>query len=58
MTLLPETNAPDGLYDDLEEHFSEQQIVDLTLIVSLMNAWNRLAVGFRQLPDAREPTAA
>ena len=53
VTLLPETNAPDKLYDNLKEHFSEQQIVDLTLIVSLMNAWNRLAVGFRQLPDAR-----
>ncbi|MGI9381513.1 MAG: carboxymuconolactone decarboxylase family protein [Methyloligellaceae bacterium] len=57
VTLLPETNAPDTLYDKLEEHFSEQQIVDLTLIDSLMNAWNRLAVGFRQLPDARERSA-
>ena len=53
VTLLPETNAPDDLYDSLKEHFSEQQIVDLTLIISLMNAWNRLAVGFRQLPDER-----
>lgn len=53
VTLLADTNAPDGLYAELEEHFSEQQIVDLTFIISLMNAWNRLAVGFRQLPDAR-----
>lgn len=53
VTFLPDTNAPDSLYDSLKEHFSEQQIVDLTLIISLMNAWNRLAVGFRQLPDAR-----
>ncbi len=53
VTLLPETNAPDSLYDRLKEHFSEQQIVDLTLIVSLMNAWNRIAVSFRHLPDAR-----
>lgn len=53
VTLLADTNAPDDLYDSLKEHFSDQQIVDLTLIISLMNAWNRLAVGFRQLPDAR-----
>ncbi|MCP4327630.1 MAG: carboxymuconolactone decarboxylase family protein [Alphaproteobacteria bacterium] len=53
VTLLPDTNAPDKLYNRLKEHFSEQQIVDLTLIVSLMNAWNRLAVGFRHGPDAR-----
>lgn len=54
VTLLPDTNAPDHLYHALEEHFSEQQIVDLTLIISLMNMWNRLAVGFRHLPDARD----
>ena len=53
VTLLPETTAPDDLYDSLTAHFSERQIVDLTLIISLMNAWNRLAVGFRHLPDAR-----
>ena len=53
VTLLADTRAPDNLYDGLKEHFSDQQIVDLTLIVSLMNAWNRLAVGFRHLPDAR-----
>lgn len=53
VTLLPDTNAPDDLYENLKMYFSEQQIVDLTLIVSVMNAWNRLAVSFRQLPDAR-----
>jgi AhpD family alkylhydroperoxidase len=53
VTLLPDTHAPDDLFLGLKEHFSERQIVDLTLIVSLMNAWNRLAVGFRHLPDAR-----
>ena len=55
VTLLPETNAPDDLYTGLQAHFSEQQIVDLTFIVSLMNAWNRLAVSFRHLPEARDP---
>ncbi len=53
VTRLPDTNAPDNVYESLKEYFSEQQIVDLTLIISLMNVWNRLAVGFRHLPDAR-----
>ncbi len=53
VTRLPDTNAPDNVYESLKEYFSEQQIVDLTLIISLMNTWNRLAVGFRHLPDAR-----
>ncbi len=55
VTRLPDTNAPDNVYESLKEYFSEQQIVDLTLIISLMNTWNRLAVGFRHLPDARGP---
>ena len=54
LTAIAETLAPDDLYEDLKEHFSEEQIVDLSLIISLMNAWNRLAVGFRQLPEARQ----
>ena len=48
-----QSTAPDDLYDSLKAHFSERPIVDLTLIISLMNAWNRLSVGFRHLPDAR-----
>ncbi len=53
VTLVADTNAPDALYDDLKRYYTGQQIVDLTLIVSLMNAWNRLAVSFRHLPDPR-----
>jgi len=53
VTHLPATGAPDDVYDALKEHFSDQQVVDLTLIVAQMNAWNRLAVSFRHLPDAR-----
>ena len=54
ITLLPDTNAPDDLYNALAEHYSDEQIVDLTFIASLMNAWNRLAVSFRHLPEARD----
>lgn len=53
LTHISDTLAPDDLYEGLKDHFSEKEIVDLSLIVSLMNTWNRLAVGFRHLPDAR-----
>jgi alkylhydroperoxidase family enzyme len=33
------------------EHFSEKEIVDLTIAISLINAWNRISIGFRKLPD-------
>ena len=53
VTMLPDTRAPDTLYAGLRDHFSDLQIVDLTLVISTMNMWNRLAVGFRHRPEAR-----
>lgn len=53
ITLLPERGAPQSLFDALTAHFSEEQIVDLTLIIAQMNAWNRLAVSFGHLPEPR-----
>ena len=33
-------------FDSLKPHFTDVQIVDLTFIVSSMNAWNRMAIAF------------
>lgn len=53
LTYVTESGAPTALYDALSAHFSEAQIVDLTLIIAQMNAWNRLAIGFGHHPDPR-----
>lgn len=53
LTDVSQTRAPDADYDALAGHFSETQIVDLTLIASVMNAWNRIAVGHRAQPPRR-----
>ena len=50
LTLIAETRAPDADYQPLREHFTEKEIVDLTYAIVLMNAFNRLAIGFRQGP--------
>jgi len=47
LTLLPETGAPDDVYEELSKHFSEEESVALTLAVVAINGWNRLAVGMR-----------
>jgi alkylhydroperoxidase family enzyme len=31
----------------VREHFSERELVDLTLAVVAINGWNRLAISFR-----------
>ena len=47
LTLIAQTQAPDADYDALKEHFSELEIANLTVLITTINAWNRLAVGFR-----------
>ncbi|MGG9491385.1 carboxymuconolactone decarboxylase family protein, partial [Klebsiella pneumoniae] len=41
------SHAEDEVYQPLREHFTPRQISDLTFAVSLMNAFNRLAVAMR-----------
>jgi len=53
LTNVSQTRAPDQAYDELTPHFSESQIVDLTLIAATMNAWNRIAIGHRAQPPRR-----
>jgi AhpD family alkylhydroperoxidase len=56
LTNIAQTGAPDGDYEGLKDHFSETEIVDLTLLITTINAWNRIAVGFRsQHPRAWAP---
>lgn len=47
LTLLPQTAAPDEVYEELEREFSEKEIVELTFVILAINSWNRIAVGFR-----------
>jgi len=59
LTLVAQTAAPDADYEGLKPHFSEAEIVNLTLLIGLINSWNRLAVGLRsQHPKAWSAKAA
>lgn len=49
LTLVSETHAPDSAYDALKAHFSEEEQVKLTLLIGTINAWNRIAIGFRSV---------
>ncbi|WP_434609828.1 carboxymuconolactone decarboxylase family protein [Pseudomonas sp. R1-7] len=52
LTRLSETHAPDADYALLNEHFTPKEMVDLTVAINAINGWNRLAVGFRKMPEA------
>jgi AhpD family alkylhydroperoxidase len=42
----------------LEKHFTSEEQVKLTLMINVINGWNRIAVGFRQFVDPAEAKAA
>jgi AhpD family alkylhydroperoxidase len=48
LTRLPESGAPDDLYEAMAREFDPAEQVALTLAIVAINGWNRLAVGFRQ----------
>jgi AhpD family alkylhydroperoxidase len=47
VTLLSQTHVPDRVYDQARAQFSEAELVNLTLCVAAINAWNRVAISFR-----------
>jgi len=47
LTRIAETHAPDDAYSALRAQFSEAEIVKLSLVIAVINGWNRLAIGFR-----------
>ncbi|MCC8937785.1 carboxymuconolactone decarboxylase family protein [Bradyrhizobium ivorense] len=52
VTRVAATNVPDEAYQAAREVFDERELVDLTIAVSLMNAYNRMAISFRNTPKA------
>lgn len=55
LTLISQSGVPDALYTSVGEHFSEREIVDLTLAVVTINGWNRLAISFRPVVGTYRP---
>lgn len=51
VTLLAESHVPDDVYEQARAQFNEGELVDLTMAVSTISNWNRLAVSFRQIPS-------
>jgi len=49
------------VFEQAQKHFTDQELVNLTLAIAAINAWNRLSIGFRTVPGtyrAKEATHA
>lgn len=52
VTRLGDRGVPDDAYEAAVADFGDKQLVDLTIAVGLMNAYNRVAISFRATPMA------
>ena len=52
VTRVAETGVPDEAYQAARAVFQDKELIDLTIAISLMNTYNRLAISFRNPPQA------
>jgi AhpD family alkylhydroperoxidase len=52
VTRVAQTGVPDDAYQAARAVFGEKELVDLTIAISLMNAYDRMAISFRNTPHA------
>jgi AhpD family alkylhydroperoxidase len=57
VTNIGHEGVSDALYTEARTHFGDKDLVDLTLAVITINAWNRLAVTFRPRVGHYTPAA-
>jgi AhpD family alkylhydroperoxidase len=44
VTNIQEGHAPNAVYEEVRAHFSDAETVNLTLVITTINAWNRIAI--------------
>lgn len=52
VTRVAETGVPDADYAAASAVFAPKELADLTIAIGLMNAYNRMAISFRAVPEA------
>ncbi|MBO4120503.1 carboxymuconolactone decarboxylase family protein [Cupriavidus gilardii] len=52
VTRVAQTGVPDAHYQAARAVFNERELVDLTIAIGVMNLYNRMAISFRNTPQA------
>jgi AhpD family alkylhydroperoxidase len=61
LTRISEGHVPDPVYEEVSRQFTSVELVNLTLAVIAINAWNRFAISFRSVPgeyQSQQPVQA
>jgi AhpD family alkylhydroperoxidase len=57
LTLISEKHVPDDLFERTRKHFSDEELVNLTLAVTMINSWNRFAISFKSEIGSYQPAS-
>jgi AhpD family alkylhydroperoxidase len=55
VTLVHNGHVPDEVFQQAQEQFTDNELVNLTTAVVAINGWNRLAIAFRAVPGRYQP---
>jgi AhpD family alkylhydroperoxidase len=57
MTKLATSNVPDDVYEEAAQRFEPNELAQLIWTITIINAWNRIAVTSRMVPGSYQPKA-
>ncbi len=55
LTKVTEGHVPQGVFDNVRPHFNDRELADLSLVIGIINAWNRIAIAFRSPAGTYQP---
>jgi AhpD family alkylhydroperoxidase len=55
LTRIADRGVPDDVFEQVRQHFDEEELTNLTLAVVTINAWNRFAISFRPEVGTYQP---
>lgn len=54
LTTLPPHGVADDVFERVRAELSDQELSDLTFVVTAINSWNRINVAFRKVPGSAD----
>ena len=55
VTNIRDGHVPDEVYERVRKSFTEKELADLTLAVTLINGWNRINIALRTVAGTYQP---
>lgn len=51
VTVISKDHVPDEVYDEVARHFDAKQVGELIMAIITINAWNRIAISTKMMPE-------